>query len=219
MRISRPTPETWKLERMDEFDVHVLRQIPGAADPEGCEAAAERLFPKPQRGVPPEDLEDWEDFLKPELEERFSGDLATVQEDLRGVTPEPQPEEEGDPGSETYALVVSTAHADAWYSALNQARLTLSARYNIPENRSALAESGLVNSAAWRAVILSDFYAVLQEWLIAAVLTEAWVPGASDNDGDDEEGDSAFGIDFDEEADDDGLDDLDGTGGGEGRKG
>lgn len=130
----------------------LLRQIPRWVDGD-CEAAEERLFPAPS-GDPDEDTlrDDWKAFVQPELHSLFQSARDTVASDLRGLR------ENG----EEFDLEFPRQHAEAWVSAVNQARLALAARHEFTENELSHPEPLEINSER-------DF-ALLQMWVYDEII-------------------------------------------------
>jgi len=147
-----------RLTELDEFLAELLRLIPVAATPDGHDAAMRRLFPLPTDD--PEECADWEEYVVPDLESHFESANDVVREDLEvlgSVTSEP-PE----------VFEIQRDHFDAWLSALNQARLVLSERFELAENDMDEPFMYLPDSPRAMAKLQVHFYAVLQECLIHA---------------------------------------------------
>jgi len=197
-------PDGFVLDEVTPFELALLAGIPEAADPEGSGAAVERLYPTPLTSKAQADdaerakvfLDDWKEFVQPGLEERFQGHLAAFFDDLRLAkeipAPPPAVSTEGleEPALDlgpTFELSLSDASAEHWFSALNQARLVLSQRFEL---ESPEAEEELVDLLAkiaddrsvedanrehledrWRALIKCQVYGGLQQWLLEEVMS------------------------------------------------
>jgi len=90
-----------------------------------------------------------------------------------------------------FHLEVPNSHADAWYSALNQARILLSQKQGLHED-GPVSEEMLVHAiitagekrspelrelqSRWKAYVQSQVYAVVQEWLVSEVIGPG-IPG------------------------------------------
>jgi hypothetical protein len=141
-------------------------------------------------------VNDWNDHVLPDLRESFTRQLECVTEDLRAVRRErhlPPPaaeavressttredehehehededehEDEGLPaGEESYELVIPPEHIDAWYGALNQARLVMQERYKFPEVESLAAIVALLTSENLKPYLTSRFYTQIQAALL-----------------------------------------------------
>ena len=164
---------TWILSNLGPFEYDLLRRVPLAADPQGCEAAKNRLFPPPIRDPGPDEVEfvaEWEAFVTDEFVTQFSEDLTTFANDMKGakVTGE---DEEGEP---LRTLEIPVSHGPQWFSALNQARLVLADVHSIYD------ESGQISPrededfadfhTRWRYYVQSNYYASIQEWLVGNVM-------------------------------------------------
>ena len=98
----------------------MLSRIPDSADPNGCDRALDRLYPSPI--APDADLDadksfdlenDWDEFIKPDLQIEFKDALKIVADDLgKSIMTR-----EGD--LNLYQFIIPTAHANHWCSALN----------------------------------------------------------------------------------------------------
>lgn len=168
----------WTLSEMDEFYLALLRQA--AADvsygqsPEG----RARLFPPPLNendAILEEDfLDDWKEFVVDEMEDQFTSDVRTLRSDLEKAKPHRKNEGEA---IAQQRLTVPLAHAPAWFSALNQARLMLDARYKFhdeqndfvpePENKSLDEEALQTRFTAYQRY---EFFSVIQEWIVRHAL-------------------------------------------------
>ncbi|MDP6859291.1 MAG: DUF2017 family protein [Verrucomicrobiales bacterium] len=162
---------TWTLSKVSELEHLMLSRLPESADSTGCEEAGNRLFPSPIS--PGADLDnekkssadsDWKEYIEPELRVEFRDSLKIVADDLGKA--KMAKDEEGS----CYQFNIPTAHADHWCSALNQARIVIHYRYNLP------AEDGVLdmdpNPETWMATLQSEIYGMLMEFLIKKVL---WV--------------------------------------------
>ncbi|RBP38534.1 uncharacterized protein DUF2017 [Roseimicrobium gellanilyticum] len=166
--------ESWRMSDLDDFHLHLLRQVAEDASV-ADEAAHKRLFPPPIRAAQNDDddefLEDWKDFVADELEQQFAGDVGTVLADLDNVRQHRGIKEGQEP---RHLLEIPLDHARAWFSALNQARLMLDQKFNLHpggENEFRLfvteEESGGIDVKDRLAVYMRyEFYAAIQEWLV-----------------------------------------------------
>src|SRR5882724_12406090 len=116
-----------ELSELDPFLAELLRQIPASADPGGAPVAEERLFSPPTDGKEAEICAEWKLYVQPELRRLFQTATQTVAADLEQLN-----------GNEksfvNRTLRIPSKHADAWLSALNQARLVIAAKNNFTEN-------------------------------------------------------------------------------------
>ncbi|MBK1827916.1 DUF2017 family protein [Haloferula rosea] len=137
-----------RIDPESELDLIVLRSIIPDAQGNG-EALAARLG----TGMDPSASEDWEDFVKPDLEEQFNQQVLTVA----GVLAEAKP---GVP------LFIGKEDSDSWYGALNQARLALHDQHGFDDEEE-LEEMSEERAAAR---IRSHFYQVLQGLLLDVLM-------------------------------------------------
>jgi len=159
MEVSLGTQGSLVFNRLDPFLTEILRQIPDAANPAGDANALARLSPPPIVGeVDDEFLQDWEDYVKPELQALFSEALSVVSQDLLGLMNQPT--------NARNRLEIPLEHADAWINALNQARIVLAERHHFTEDE--LGKCGILCFESRRdlALVQMNFYAMIQEMLI-----------------------------------------------------
>lgn len=126
MRIVRTDSKTVTVGPLDLLYCEFLHQIRNAANPGDNDAARQRLFPSPTNGEHPELDKDWLEYVEPELTDWFTSCLQTVEQDLTDFPAETS----NDIG---YTLQIPLDHLDAWIHALNQARITLGAKYNFTD--------------------------------------------------------------------------------------
>lgn len=144
----------WALDALSPAEWHLVAELPATASGEKFdESAKERLYPSPVDPETPADeeslsqAEDWDSYIKPELEELFSSARKTVEEDLGRVETVSAadflpPEEIEDWISELPDLRrvrVPLEHTEAWYSTLNQARLLMNEEFDIASSGERLA--------------------------------------------------------------------------------
>ena len=117
-----------EISELDPFLAELLRQIPASAKTEGAPAAEQRIFSPPINGKEAELCAEWKMYVEPELRRLFQTATQTVGADLEQLN-----------GNEeslaNRTLRIPTKHADAWLSALNQARLVIAAKNNFTETR------------------------------------------------------------------------------------
>jgi len=144
---------------MEKEHLGLLQAVPTLADPEGDHRLRTRLFPEPVRGEGGEDIhKDWEAYVRPDLERHFRGAVATVVADLEGVVTS---------APKTYELKVSADHVEHWFSALNQARLSINANHSLPEDGEIDEFFLSADEHLLEAFVRSQFYGVIQEWLVS----------------------------------------------------
>ena len=172
MELIKNDDSTWTLSKVSELEPLMLSRIPDSADPNGCDRALDRLYPSPI--APDADLDadksfdlenDWDEFIKPDLQIEFKDALKIVADDLgKSIMPR-----EGD--LNLYQFISPTAHANHWCSALNQARIVIHHKYDLPDEDGVMDMSP--NPEKWMATLQSEIYGMLMEFLIKKVL---WMP-------------------------------------------
>ncbi|MEY3394121.1 MAG: hypothetical protein RL346_357 [Verrucomicrobiota bacterium] len=103
---------------------------------------------------------DWKDYIVPDLRESFADDLHHVYACIESAAAGPD-------GSGS-AIWITPADASRWYSALNQARLTLEEIHHFGDDPE-LAHSNL-NRSAKDALLRSRIYCTLQSLILDHVL-------------------------------------------------
>jgi hypothetical protein len=141
LRIDVETPLDWM----------VLRCIPHDARGGGLELS-ERVSAG-MAGDP--GVEDWRDFVVPDLQDGFNAQLAAIEAAVEAA---------GD-GERAGQLFIPKEDAELWYGGLNQARLALEERYRLSD--SALAEMTPGKRSAW---FRSQFYLHVQSLLLDHVM-------------------------------------------------
>jgi hypothetical protein len=168
----------WRLAEMQEIHLDFLRMAADDASMGDCPGGRERLFPPPLTGkdelLDEEFNDDWKDLIAPELEVQFAGAVGTLLSDLDSLQ---RVKKTGSAAVKLYRLDVPLAHGQAWFSALNQARILLDLKYKLhdpkdaPEEPALREESGETDAAARLLVLMRyEFYAWIQEWLVRNVL-------------------------------------------------
>jgi hypothetical protein len=155
------------MQRIRELEFLMLNKLVGAADPNGSAAARGRLFPSPLGRPAMDDAEDemvgdWENLVLPDLELQFRSSLDVVLADLHDITGRKRS------GEMEYRLVVPKKHADDWCSVLNQARLVLHERFDLPDEDGGLDLDG--GHEQWLAILQSEIYGGIMEFLVRRVL-------------------------------------------------
>ncbi len=148
-------PDVFVLEGLDDFLAALLREVPDAGAPHPD--SAERFFPKLTAGRDKAADEEWRDLVGSDLETHFSWNRDRVEQDLKGLR---------SPGGEVWEVEIPVAGMPAWIHALNQARLSLSERFQLDEVD--LEESGGKPGPEGLILFQMQFYGMLQEWLLSA---------------------------------------------------
>jgi hypothetical protein len=154
-----------EISELDPFLSELLRQIPASANPEGAPAAEERIFSPPANGVETELCAEWKVYVEPELRRLFQTATETVTSDLEQLN-----------GNEKIlancTLRIPAKHADAWLSALNQARLVIAAKNNFTETELNDHCHSPIGSRRDLSLFQVNFYGFLQEFILREM--ECW---------------------------------------------
>ena len=158
MEICRRNDEI-EISELDPFLAELLRQIPASANPEGVPAAQERIFSPPTNGKETEICAEWKLYVEPELRRIFQTATETVAADLEQLN-----------GNEkkftNRALRIPSKHADAWLSALNQARLVIAVKYNFSDGELGDHFRSPIGSRRDLSLFQVNFYGFLQEFIL-----------------------------------------------------
>ena len=148
-----------EISELDPFLVELLRQIPASADPGGVTAAEQRLFSSPTTRNESEMCAEWKTYVEPELRRLFQTATQTVAQDLQQLN-----------GNEKLianrTLRIPSKHADAWLSALNQARLVIAAKNNFTETELNDHCRSPIGSRRDLSLFQVNFYGFLQEFIL-----------------------------------------------------
>jgi hypothetical protein len=158
MEICRRNDEI-EISELDPFLAELLRQVPSSANPEGAIAAEERLFSPPADQNETEICAEWKLYVKPELRRLFQTATKTVAADLEQLS-----------GNEKIfadrTLLIPSRHADAWLSALNQARLVIAAKYKFTDTELCDHYRSPIGSRRDLSLFQVNFYGFLQEFIL-----------------------------------------------------
>jgi hypothetical protein len=161
MEICRRNDEI-EISELDPFLAELLRQIPASANPEGVPAAEERLFSPPADQNEKEICAEWKLYVKPELRRLFQTATETVAADLEQLS-----------GNEKMfanrTLLIPSKHADAWLSALNQARLVIAAKCRFTDAELCDHYRSPIGSRRDLSLFQVNFYGFLQEFILREV--------------------------------------------------
>jgi len=154
------TGDGLRLAQLDLFFVELLRQVPVSADPGDSDAARDRIYPVASNDPhAAEANEEWRTYVHPELKQLFTTASETVREDLRTF-------EELDDSTDSWAFEIPTAHFDQWLNTLNQARLSLAARFEFQEKEMNQSGPRSIETARDLSLFQIHFYGFLQECLL-----------------------------------------------------
>ena len=148
-----------EISELDPFLAELLRQIPASANTEGAPAAEQRIFAPPANGKESELCAEWKMYVQPELRRLFQTATQTVGADLEQLN-----------GNEkslaNHTLRIPTEHADAWLSALNQARLVIATKNNFTELELNDHLRSPIGSRRDLSLFQVNFYGFLQEFIL-----------------------------------------------------
>lgn len=160
----------WEISKVSEIEYLFLKRVAAAADPEGCDAARRRIYPEGPGGTDDPDQAggsegDWREFVIPDLERSFETAVEVLSADVENAKLISV-----DKGEKFLQISVPPEHTDQWYCALNQARLVLAERYDLPmsDAERELGESSI--DERWIALGQSDLYAFIQSFLLETVM-------------------------------------------------
>jgi hypothetical protein len=102
-----------------------------------------------------EGMEDWREFVIPELQDGFNAQLAAIETALEGAGDDDQPGQ----------VFILKDDAELWYGGLNQARLALEERYGFSDEDPSEMTPG--KRSAW---FRSHFYLHVQSALLDHVM-------------------------------------------------
>ncbi len=215
MKIKRVAGQGVQFSNVSQDQLHLFEQIPLHADPTASPEAEARLFPgvvrRPESGEHEQLNNDWEEYVEPELRSRFSGDVDCVTATLKKARVSSSPD------GPVFEFTILQADADAWYSALNQARLVMHVRYHFPDEETPEEMLALLESENVKPWITSRFYMQMQSILLDLAMNDwqqADEPAQPElNLFPEEVWDEEDGWDEDEEEGDDGGDDEPGEDG------
>lgn len=155
LTLRQKATDVFVLEGLDDFLAALLREVPDAGAPHPD--SAERFYPRLTAGRDKAADEEWKDLVGDDLEAHFSWNRDRVEQDLKGLRSH---------GSEGWAVDIAVAGMPAWIHALNQARLSLSERFQLDEVD--FEDSGGSPGPEGLILFQMQFYGMLQEWLLAA---------------------------------------------------
>ncbi len=181
----------FELGDMPPFLAGILRQLPESARSRGSPGAERRLYSSPTSDPTDPLADDWREHVAPELRRLFESAIEIAQHDLDGLqmiltvpgdpkassaTPQPAPTMEeverllaATPGLiVSFRLRIPLSNADAWISALNQARLVLaeSIGYSEADHGRSLADRRLTDRDF--ELIKIELYGEFLAWIVEA---------------------------------------------------
>ena len=117
MKMRRIISKGLVLSGMPAAQLRMLEQVALHADPSGSPAASERLYQtpvkQPQHDADEELVEDWQEFVMPDLRQEFTRQLDCVANDLRQAQPESTPSTLDDDSLDDDSLHDDSLHDDS----------------------------------------------------------------------------------------------------------
>ena len=163
MLIRRLKEDSIELTDIEPIEVELLRQIPSICDGGGDSRSESRLFSSPADSSEAQFLNDWAEYVRPELRHIFLSSRNTVKEDLEKLSLLP---------GRLGRLVLPRIHGDAWLNALNQARLILATKFKFSDRELSMHETPKWFSRRDMVLQQINFYAEIQERIIDAIEEE-----------------------------------------------
>ena len=148
-----------EISELDPFLAELLRQVPDSTDPENDEAANTRLFSLPAEASETELCAEWKVYVEPELRRLFDRATETVAADLAQLDGQTKP-------FANCTLRIPKDHAQAWLSALNQARLVIASKYGFTEAELSDHYRSPIGSRRDLGLFQVNFYGFLQEFIL-----------------------------------------------------
>jgi len=148
-----------ELSELDPFLAELLRQLPASTSPENSPAAQSRLFSRPADEKEKEICAEWKLYVQPELQRLFRSATEIVAADLQQLSGNEKP-------FANRKLFIPAKHADAWLSALNQARLSIAARNNFSDGELSDNYRSPIGSRRDLSLFQVNFYGFLQEFIL-----------------------------------------------------
>lgn len=181
----------WVLDFLNTAEWYFVYELPKVATgSDFSQEVQDSRLPPPivdseGNAVKSEDSEDWDEFVRPDLEEGFSKDRAKVESDIDRAEKTDRPiewfEEEGEvpeeiPDGPMWRVRVPTDHTEEWYSTLNQSRILMNKAHNLAEDDSRYLMSmfGMKDDEMTqeKALLLAqyEFYCVIQNILVENIM-------------------------------------------------
>ena len=155
----RRAGETLELSELDPFLAELLRQIPESTRTESGDAADQRLFSSPAAASETELCREWKVYVEPELRRLFQSATETVAGDLQSLNGKSKP-------FANCTLRIPIKNADAWLSALNQARLAIASKFGFTEGELGDHYRSPIGSRRDLSLFQVNFYGFLQEFIL-----------------------------------------------------
>ncbi|MDF1754241.1 MAG: hypothetical protein P1U89_15760 [Verrucomicrobiales bacterium] len=181
----------WVLDFLNTAEWYFVYELPGLASGKGfSEEVKNSMLPPPivdKEGNPvdSEDTDDWNEFVRPDLEDGFAQERAIVSNDIDAAEKTDNPLEwfyddeeipENFPEGPMWRVVVKTEHTEQWYSVLNQTRIMMNKEHGLAEDDSrflmALFGTDSEEIPQEKALMLAqyEFYCVIQNILVENIM-------------------------------------------------
>lgn len=151
-----------EIRELDPFLAELLRQIPDSTQTKDCPAADERLYSAPVAPDENDFCAEWKVYVVPELRRLFQTATETVRQDLEQLHCTKKP-------FANCTLRIPLSHAEAWLSALNQARLAIAASYQFTEHELCEHYRSPLGSRRDLGLFQVNFYGFLQEFILREI--------------------------------------------------
>jgi hypothetical protein len=197
MTLQRLSDGSVRVANLDEWHLQMLRSIPSLAVATEDDGARQRLFPRPFSAgdATEEAFHDWDEFVRPGLEQLFNDSIECVTQDLAGAAPEepvpPLPKDSAEDSSESppprkrrnskrgpgiappdrvlWGFKIPAGHVEHWYRAMNQVRLVLSAKHEAHRTDNEHIANMFI-SGKMETLIQYELFTGLCSWWVEALL-------------------------------------------------
>jgi hypothetical protein len=163
MLIRRLKDNSIELLDIEPIEAELLRQVPAVCESAGDSRSEARLFSNPANSSESQFLNDWAEYVQPELRHLFLSARNTVKEDLGRLA---------DFRGRLGRFAIPRTHGDAWLNALNQARLILATKFKFSDRELSLHEAPKWFSRRDMVLQQINFYAEVQERIIDVIEDE-----------------------------------------------
>lgn len=170
----RRNADALEISELDPFLAELLRQIPESARPDGSADAEKRLFSQPTDASNKDMCAEWKLYVEPELRRIFQSATETVTTDLAQLNGNAKP-------FANCTLRIPAQHAEAWLSALNQARLVIAAKYAFTDGELCDHYRSPIGSRRDLGLFQVNFYGFLQEFILQHLMGGTSEPTATDD--------------------------------------
>ncbi|MEM7012953.1 MAG: DUF2017 family protein, partial [Verrucomicrobiota bacterium] len=148
----------------------MLMQLPEAADFTKSDKARRRILPDVTTDKEAKELvDDWREFVVPDLESQFNSAVQTVTDDLDMAE-----ESEDDEGNVYHSVEIPNDHGETWYQVLNQARLILNEEHDVEGTRELLMSGeenpSEINEEKVLTFLQFRVYAAIQEFILTNLM-------------------------------------------------